>query len=185
MWLFESPLIIVGLGVALIIALGAVWTATGRQEILYALAAAIVLLFAGLITERLVVTDREQIRATLQEIARDVKSNNHAKVIAHIHSSNPALKQKAQAELPKYTFTDFRITKIHTIDVDRTIQPPSVVVEFNVVGGGTFREHGIEMDHVARWVKLHFLLEKDGRWTVANYEHDDPQRMIMQTSGDR
>src|SRR3954463_1549864 len=96
-WLFESPIIIVALGVAIVFAIGAAWTATGRQELLYALAAAIVLLFAGLITERLVVTDREQIRATLAEIARDVKKNDHRRIISHIHSSATAIKQKAQA----------------------------------------------------------------------------------------
>jgi len=185
MWFFESPLTIVALGVAIIFAIGAAWTATGRQELLYALAAAIMLLFAGLITERLVVTDREQIRATLQEIARDVKNNDHRRILGHIHSSATAIKQKAQAEMPKYKFTDFRITKIHSIDVDRSAAPLSAVVELNVVGGGTFHEQGLQMDHVARWVKLHLLKEKDGRWTVAEYEHDDPQRMIMQSPGER
>jgi len=179
MWLFEQPLIIVGLGVALILALGAAWTASGRQELLYALVAAIALLFVGLITERLVKTDKEQIRATLQEIARDVKSNDRTKVLRHIHSGATAIKQQAQAELPKYTFTEFRITKIHLIDVDASAEPRSAVVECNVVGGGSFHEHGMEMDHVPRWVKLQLLREKDGRWAVAGYEHDDPQRMIM------
>jgi hypothetical protein len=185
MWLLESPYIIAALGVALIFAIGAAWTASGRQELLYALAAAIALLFGGLVIERLVVTDREKITATLHEIARDVKNNDHRRIISHIHSSAAAIKQKAQAELPKYHFTDFRITRINSLDVDRSADPPSAVVELNVVGGGTFREHGIEMDHVARWVKLHLLKEKHGRWTVVEYEHDDPQRMIMQTPGER
>jgi hypothetical protein len=185
MWLFESPYTIVALGVALIFVIGAGWTVSGRKELLYALAAAIAMLFAALIIERLIVTDREQIRAALQEIARDVKNNDHRRIISHIHSSAAAIKQKAQAEMPKYHFTDFRITKIHSIDVDRSAVPSSAVVELNVVGGGTFREHGIEMDHVARWVKLHLLKEKDGRWTVAEYEHDDPQRMIMQSPAER
>jgi hypothetical protein len=185
MWLLESPYTIVAAGVALIFVIGAAWTATGRQELLYALAAAIALLFAGLLTERLIVTDRERIESTLREIARDVKNNDHRRIMGHIHSSAAAIKQKAQAELPKYHFTEFRITRINSIDVDRSADPPSAVVEVNVVGGGTFREHGIEMDHVARWVKLHLLKEKDGRWTVAEYEHDDPQRMIMQNPGER
>jgi hypothetical protein len=185
MWLLESPYTIVALGVALIFALGVAWTTTGRQQLLYALAAAIALLFAGLLTERLIVTDREKIESTLREIARDVKNNDHRRIVSHIHSSATAIKQKAQAELPKYHFTDFRITRINSLDVDRSVDPPSAVVELNVVGGGTFHEHSIEMDHVARWVKLHLLREKDGRWTVAEYEHDDPQRMIMQTPNER
>jgi hypothetical protein len=185
MWLFEQPLVIVGLGVVVILGLGAAWTASGRQELLYAMVAAIVLMFAGLITERLVKTDKEQIRETLYEIAREVKANDHAKVLRHIHSSAPEIKQQAQAEMPRYKFNEFRITKIHLIDVDASVEPRSAVVECNVVGGGTFHEHGIEMDHVPRWVKLQLLREKDGRWAVAAYEHDDPQRMIMERSPGR
>src|SRR5690349_698611 len=146
MWLLESPYTIVALGVAIIFALSAAWTATGRQELLYALAAAIALLFAALITERLIVTDREKIQATLKEIARDVKNNDHRRIVSHIHSSATAIKQKAQAELPKYHFTDFRITRINSIEIDRSADPPSAVVELNVVGGGTFHDAGVEMD---------------------------------------
>ena len=185
MSLFEQPLLIVGLGVGLILALGAAWTASGREELLYAMVAAVALLFAGVITERLVVTEREQIRLTLREIARNVKENNHRKVVGHIHSSAAEIKKKAEAELPKYQFTEFRITKIHSIDIDRSAQPLSAMVELNVIGGGTFHEHGVQMDHVARWVRLHLLKEKDGRWTVVDYEHDDPQRMIMESSPSR
>ena len=57
LWLYEQPLIIVALGVALILALGAAWSASGRKELLYACCVAFVLLVVGLIVEKLVVTD--------------------------------------------------------------------------------------------------------------------------------
>ena len=34
-------------------------------------------------------------------------------------------------------------------------------------------------------LRLHLVREKDGRWGVQAYEHDDPQRMIMQPPGER
>jgi hypothetical protein len=180
-WLYEQPLFIVALGVGLILALGAAWSASGRKEPLYGLAAAFVLLIAGLIIERLVVTDREAIRATLLTIARDVQSNDRRAVLSHIHSSSPELKKKAEAELPSYDFTECRVTKVHKVEVDTSAEPHSALVEFNVIASGTFKQSGMELtDTVPRWVKLQMLREKDGRWTVANYEHDSPQRMIMQ-----
>jgi hypothetical protein len=179
-WLFEQPLIIVALGVAVILGLAAAWSASGRKEWLFGIAAALVLLIAGLVTERLVVTDREAIRATLQQIARDVRSNDRQAVLRHVHSTVPELKKKAAAELPNYEFTQCRVTKIHKIDVDRDAEPHSAMVEFNVIASGTFRQSGFEVtDTVPRWVRLHMLREKDGRWTVVDYEHDDPQRMIL------
>jgi len=179
-WLYEQPLVIVALGVGLILALGAAWSASGRKELLYGVGAAFVLLIAGLITERLVVTDSEAIRATLLTIARDVQSNNRRAVLAHIHSGSPELKKKAEAELPNYDFTECRVTKVHKVEVDRSAEPHSALVEFNVIASGTFKQSGMELtDTVPRWVKLQMLRDKDGRWTIANYEHDDPQRMIM------
>jgi hypothetical protein len=178
LWLYEQPLVIVALGVALILALGAAWSASGRKELLIASGLAFVLLVAGLIVEKVVVTDREAVRATVLRIARDVQNNNRQAVLSHIYSGSPQLKRQAEGELPKYHFTELRITRIHLIDVDRQAEPRSAIIEFNVIGSGSERG-GVEIEHIAQWVKLHMLREKDGRWTVADYEHDSPERMIV------
>jgi hypothetical protein len=180
-WLYEQPLIIVVLGVALIFGLGVAWSASGRKELLYAVGVALALLIAALVIERIVVTDREAIRATLQQIASDVKSNNRGAVKSHVHSSAPELKAKADAEMPNYQFTDCRITKIHQIDVDDRVEPRSAVVTFNVIASGSFKQGGLEVSdaNVPRWVELHMLREKDGRWGVAEYDHAPPQQMMF------
>jgi hypothetical protein len=179
-WLFEQPLVIVIVGVLLILGLGAAWSSTGRRELLYAVGVAGMLMIAGLIVERFTVTDREAIEATLQEIARDVQSNNHRAVLSHVYSGAPELKQKAEAELPNYRFTECRVTKIHTVDVDDSAEPRSAIIEFNVIASGSFKAEGFDVtDTVPRWVRLHMVREKDGAWSVQNYEHDSPQRMIV------
>jgi hypothetical protein len=179
-WLYEQPLIIVVLGVSVILGLGAGWSASGRRELLYGMGVALALLIAGLVIERRVITDREAIRATLLQIARDVQSNDHRSVTRHIHASAPELKKKADAELPNYQFTECRVTKINLIDVDNHAEPRSAMVELNIIVSGTFKYAGFEgTGTYPRLVKLHMLREKDGRWTVVDYEHDDPQRMIM------
>ena len=185
-WLFEQPLIIVVLGVALIFALGAVWSATGRKELLYGIAAVGLLLIVGLVVERQTITDREAIRLVLQRIAKDVQSNNRRAVASHIHASAKELRQKAEAELPNYDFTECRVTRIHSIDIDDLAEPKSAIVEFNVMATGTFRGPGFEVtDTVPRWVQLQFVKEQDGSWKVVGYDHDSPERMIMnRSSGD-
>jgi hypothetical protein len=185
-WLYEQPLIVVFLGVALILSLGAAWSASGRKELLYAVAAVLVLVIAGLIIERMVITDREAIRATLQQIARDLQTNNRRAVVRHVYSGAPQLKQKAEAELPNYEFTECRITKINKLDVDASAEPRSAIIEFNIIASGTFNHlDNVVTTTVPRWIKLQMLREKDGRWTVESYEHDDPQRMIMNQPPER
>jgi len=186
-WLYEQPPIIVALGVAIILGLGAAWSASGRKELLFGIAAVLVLTIAGLIVERQVVTDREAIRGTVLQIARDVQSNNRQAVLRHIYSGAPDLKQKAGAELPNYQFTECRVTKIHRIDIDDSAEPRSAIVEFNVIAAGTFKPPGFPgevTDTIPRWVRLQLLREKDGRWAIEGYDHDSPQRMIMNASAD-
>jgi hypothetical protein len=186
-WLFEQPIVIVLIGFVVLLALGAAWSATGRKELLYALGVTLLLIFVGLVVEKLIITDREAIRATLLVIARDVQSNNIRAIVGHVHSSNPELKQKAEAELPNYRFTECRITKIHLINVDARSEPRSAIVEFNVIASGSFKEAGIELTDTAipRWVKLHMGREKDGRWTVKQYEHAAPQQMLFERPGEK
>jgi hypothetical protein len=182
-WLYEQQLVIVVIGVALIFALGAAWSASGRKELLFAIGGALLLLIAGLIVERLVVTDREAIRATLAQMAHDVQNNNRRAIVEHIYSGAPQLKRQVEAELRNYHFTECRITKIHTIDVDDHIEPRSAIVEFNVIGSGSSEKDSIgELEHVPRWVQLQMIREKNGRWTVAEYRHESPEQMLFDHS---
>ena len=186
-WLYEQPLAIVVIGVLVLIALGVAWSATGRRELLQALVVALVLLIVGLIVERVVVTDREAIETTLLQIARDVESNSLRAVTSHVYSGAPELKQKAAGELPRYRFTECRVTKIHKVEVDPKAQPRSANVEFNINASGSFKDGGFELSEarIPRWIRLNMVREKDGRWTVQNYEHDDPARFLMKESPSR
>jgi hypothetical protein len=184
-WLFEQPVMVVLFGVALLIALGGAWSATGRKELLYAMGVTLLLIVAGLIVEKVVITDREAIKATLQRIARDLQSNDQRAVLGYVHSSSPELKQKAEAELPKYRFTECRITGIHLIDVNSKAEPRSAIVEFNIMARLTVQEGSFELADasIPRWVRLQMAVEKDGAWKVQAYEHDEPQQMLFERPG--
>ncbi len=181
-WLYEQPLVIVVIGILLLLGLGIAWSSTGRKELLYAAAAALALVILGLVIERLVTTDAESIRQTLQEIASDVEHNDHRALVRHIAESAPQIRERAEAEMPNYDFSECRVTRVHKIEVDHATAPKTAIVELNVVFSGDFRHEGLEVSDYtgARWVKLHLAEDKDGRWRIEDYEHDDPQRMIME-----
>jgi hypothetical protein len=156
--------------------LAAMWTATGRREPLWGAAIAIGLMPLLWLVERVVVTDRETIEATLLAIAADVKSNNRSAVLSHIHSGAEPLRRQAEAEIANYKFTECKINKLHFIEVDATTKPRSAVAEFNVHVAGTFKlgNETISGDSFFRRIHLDLRQEADGRWRVANYDHSNP-----------
>lgn len=183
-WLLDRPLFIVLWGVVICIPIAIGWVASGRKEVLYGLIAALVLVAGLLITERLVTSDREALEITLQQIARDVESNDPQAVLGHVYSGAPALKAKAQQELPNYQFTQCRITRVHEIVVNSQDQPKSAVIQFNVAAAGSFKAEGMELtaskeQPIMRYVELKMRQEADGRWTVEDYSHAEPQAFMF------
>jgi|GEM_PF-463370 len=181
-WLFDQPLTIVLLSVGLLTGLAITWISTGHKVLLYALIGGAVIAVLLLITERFVVTDREAIEATLQQMARDVASNVPAKITQHISASAPQIQAAANTEMPKYKFDSLRITKIHRIDVKADAEPRTAVVEFNIIAKGTF---GSGADVLAdatipRWVELDLVKDPDGAWRVKDYRHAQPQQMLFE-----
>jgi hypothetical protein len=175
-WILEQPVAVVILGIILGLGTGIAWTSTGRKEWLIGLAAIIAFTIVGLVVERLVVTDREAIEATLQEIARDVQSNNLQAVLRHVSTGNSELIRQASAEMPNYRFDECRVTKVQEIDIDSSAEPRSALVEFNVVASGSFRQGGVELSDqgIPRRILLQMVREKDGQWKVQRYAHGSP-----------
>ncbi|MEX2027173.1 MAG: hypothetical protein WEH44_07725, partial [Pirellulaceae bacterium] len=156
--------------------LAALWTATARGEPLIAAGVAIALMPLFWLVERLVVTDREAIEATLHQIAADVKSNNRAAVLGHIDPAATWLRARAEGEIANYQFTECKVNKLHGIEVNYRDQPHTAVAEFNVYVSGTFKV-GSEMlppgDYFRR-IELHLRQDADGHWRVENYSHRSP-----------
>jgi hypothetical protein len=179
-WLYERSDIIIVIGVVLMLGLGIGWTNTGRKELAIAAGFVLLLVVACVVIAQLVVTDSESLRQTLDEIAHDAETNDHRALLRHLSENAPELKQRAEKEMPNYRFTDCHVSKVHSTTIDSKSKPKTASVEFNVVFSGNFRYEGFQGDYNgARWIKLEFVQDKDGRWKVENYEHDDPQRMIM------
>lgn len=177
-WLFEPSLSFLLTLIFLVVVamlLAAMWVSTARREPLWGAGGVILLLPLLWLVERMVVTDREAVEATLHAIAADVKSNNQVAVLDHIYSGAPSLKQRAEGEMPNYRFTECKINKIHRIEVNVGDSPPSAEAEFNVYVSGTFGIGGQSITtETFRYVALKLRKEKDGRWRVEDYRHDDP-----------
>lgn len=163
--LLENPL--PGIAIAGLLTLGfaAGWLKTGYHRLLLGVAFSLLLGAAAVLLERWVETPREQVTATLLQIAADVESNDHDKALAHIHSARSQLLARGAQELSKYTFTRVDLKSHREITVDTGRSPPRAVAEFNVV---------VEIEQyggpIPRLVTL-TLYQEDGRWKIYDYSH--------------
>jgi heme exporter protein D len=171
--LFESPVMITlcGLFTAGLAAFS--WTQIGHKALLWsAVGLALATALLTLVSVQ-VVTDREQLTQTLNDVANALQRNDHQYVFAQIHPNAAATVRQAKAELPNYHFTEARVTRIKSIVIDSAQKPESAVAEFNV--RVTVKLRDMERGQpIPRFVKVYFA-KQDGRWLVRDYEHADPR----------
>jgi hypothetical protein len=178
-WLFESSseqyVLLIALA-ASAVALSVIWLKTGKRALLIASIADGGLVVLILLAGHWIVTPREEVEATLQTIAADVESNDLNAVLAHIHSSRDDIRRRAEAEMPRYRFTEVRINSIEKVTSDTSADPPTAEAEFYVGASGDFGGDigAVYGDRpVTRFVILKFEKE-DGAWKVIDYEHHAP-----------
>ena len=171
----DSPLLIAFLGFVVCLGTFVAWIKSGRKELLYLLAA-LVLIFVGLLVyERVTISDQEAIKATLYDLAHKLETNDREGIYRGIHPSATDIRGKAQGELPNYTFEECRITQFHKVEVTPGSSPKTATVEFNVLAKGSFRYQGdVIPGSVPRWVQLQMEQDVDGQWKVTAYDHDEP-----------
>ena len=95
-WVLEQPIYILILGGLTFAFLGYAWWQTGYRAMFHAMLAVAAVTAGLLILERLVVTDVERIEDTLDQIARDVESNDLPKILSHVYSGATATYARAK-----------------------------------------------------------------------------------------
>lgn len=171
-WLLESFWTIALTGGAAVVFCGYAWIQTGKREMLYALGGIMAATIALLFLERWWVTDSEAIKATIFEIAKDVESNDFARMEKHLHPSATEIREQARNEVGNYHFDSISVKSNFEFKLEPQHQPPKGVVGFNAVAVLTVHSLDNQKLTVARYVE--FLMYKDsadGKWKVAGYGH--------------
>ena len=176
MWLFEEPLYVIILGVIAVAMLGFAWYQVQWRSLLYAIAGVVVLTVVMLVIGHFVVTDTEQVKQTLYDLAHVVEQNDLNKVLEYAATGADDVRAQAAAELPRY---DIHRVKIKhnlevTIDYDKT--PPRATATFNVVVEGVERSLHASF-HVPRYVEMTFV-KQNGKWRVLSYHHWSPEQSM-------
>ncbi len=162
--ILESPWIVGLMGLFVAGLCFFLWTQFGNRSWLAATVGVVVATVVMLIVSLSVRTDREQITEMLHDVGAALQRNDHAFVLARIHPQASEAVQRAKSELNSYHFTEARVTRIKSIEIDAD----DAVAQFNVMVN--VKEFG---RRVPRFVKV-YLKRVNDRWLVRDYEHSDP-----------
>lgn len=173
-WLMESPLPAVLIGGLTTAILVSGWLRTGKQWILYLTIPVILLAVGAVFLERAVITDREQVKATLYEIAELVERNEIDAAFKYAYSGTPEVRSEADGELPLYEFREVSIRRNLEIKVFPEHIPPKATAEFNVLVVFGPKGQFVGESRILRFVVVTFLQEETGEWRVSDYEHSPP-----------
>lgn len=166
------------IGGAATIVLFVVWVKTGHRLMLMLAGIALsVTILLGVI-EAVIVTPREEVEQTLDEIARHVQSNDVESVLSYLHSSAQRYRDEAKTEFPRHRFDRVKVTQITNIEIQSEAEPPTAVVEFIVSVQGDFFNDSMHNMRGLRAVTLH-LQKEDEQWRITQYDHRPPQNALV------
>lgn len=180
MWLFEQPLAIVFVGALAFAIASAVWLQTRQRGAFWAVLATLALIAVTLLVERLVVTDAEQVRATLRRIADRVEQNDLPAVLQSISSTAPALRAEASQVLDQVVVSSVSIKRNLRVEVVRRGDRTTAEARFNAVATVTDRRGLYGTQVLPRFLVVRFLWENDA-WRVIHYQVFDPRDGMRQT----
>jgi len=172
-FLLESPLFALGFGILVVVLCGWMWLQTGHKMFLFGVLGTLLVTGLLLLLERSIVTRREQLVDTVQQIARDAQRNDIDLLMRHAYPGGPAY-ERAQGEIPSYKFYSVRIGNKVDVEINEDSNPPSATVAFMVKLDVEASGHPYIPRQNAR-VFVTLEMRQDGdTWKVFSYRYDDP-----------
>ena len=174
-WLLESPwpILIGGLGVELVLVVALV--PHGRAALLAAISAVAVLTGVLVVVERMVVTETEQVEATLDELSAALVANELPAVLNFIAPSAADVRALAQSNLPQVKITDARIGGDLEVKVDERAVPHTALASFSGVFSFKLVRGASPYDKIVRRFRVKFVKQQD-RWLITGVEESDFQK---------
>jgi hypothetical protein len=178
-FLFEQPWVIGAAGTIVTAATFYGWLQSGNQSAFKLactfLAATLLLVLLNVTVE----TDSEVVHRWIDDAAGELSRNEHQKIMNRIHPECTPMIDNCILRMKAVRFTDFRVTRIHSIEVARNREAPQAIVKMNVVAEATMGgQYADFKGKLARWVQL--KLEKvNDHWLVLDLDEREPQHEFM------
>jgi hypothetical protein len=173
--LLENPWPVILFGIVAEAVLGIILWRTGRGRLLWAMAGVLIVVLAGVTLEWLVVTEREQVVATLEGAAKALGANDRRGVMAYVDPSASEIRELVDWGFKVADFTDAKITTLEIENIDHQTSPPTARV--HVKGIVSFKDRRGESPYERYLADLTVQLHlTSGRWLITAVEwHDGPR----------
>ena len=170
--LLENPVPIVFFGVIVMAVLAAIAVTYQRAVVLLALVGVLVLMVAGVVLERLVVTEVERVEASLDGAAAALEANDLEEALQYVSPSADNTRNRAGDVLRWVRFTDVKVNNLEVTINDLT-SPPTAEAKFNGVFHFEDRTGQLLRESYAVGLTVELRLEGD-RWLITDHiEHHE------------
>ncbi len=169
-WLLESPWPALVVGGLLVLTFWGAWRQTLQRRHFWSMIAALAVTLGLLVLEQVVVTETEQVEATLHQIARALEQNDVEQVLGFLHPQARSARQALRRILPQVRIIRASLSDVQ-VQWDPNADPPRAHVR--LWGSVRFEYRGRELaEHVPsryfRKVEV-VLVKHQGRYVVTGY----------------
>ena len=170
--LVENPMPIIFLGIIAEAVLITMFVSTRQSAFIWAMFGVLVLVFAGVALEILVVTEVERVEATLDGIANALEANDLQGLLDnYVSPSAVRTRTRAITAMPMVEITSAKISSL-TITINRLTSPPTAEARFI----GTVRYEPRDPERVPyRYYGRKFVVElrlEGDRWLITDHVAD-------------
>jgi ketosteroid isomerase-like protein len=163
----EDPLWMIFLGVVVEAVLGVILFSTGRGWVLWAMIGVALLVLLGLGVEMLIVTDREEVERTIDEVIAALEANDVEGVLRHLAPEARRSRRRAQWALGRVEVQKAVVYNLE-ITVNRLESPPTARARF--FGHIAYRDRKGESPYSNYGTKFFVDFRKEGdRWVVTGH----------------
>ena len=174
--LLENPIPILLVGILVEAVLGVIFMNNRRGIVLLPMAGVLVFVLLGVLLEWVVVTEREEVEATLDGLAAAIEANDLERALSYVSpkvASAEKTRRRARWAMNRFEVREAKIRNLE-IKINRLTSPPSAKATFNGILSLTDRKGEYPYNTHPIGFTVEFRKEGD-RWLLTKHTESVPQ----------
>ncbi|MBX9788934.1 MAG: hypothetical protein K2Y37_08450 [Pirellulales bacterium] len=169
--LVENPLFWIAVTVLFEALLAIALVRTGRGVLLAAMVGVLLVGAAGLLLERFVVTEREEIEAAFDDIADALARDDLNGVLARLAPEAAILRTEASSRMPRVVINSAKVRDLR-VSINARANPLTARADFKAIIDARDKQGEVPYEHFIRQFSVG--LRRDGdRWLLTDYTSRD------------